>query len=429
MDKKQQVLQWLDEHKEDLQKLLSGLIQIPSVSGEEYDVQMAIKAQAEAFGFAVQSKAFDEAQKRPCLMITYEGTGNGKRLMFDAHSDIVPVQPGEKWEHDPFSGDFDGTWIHGRGATDDKWGIATALTAMRALKECGVELPGDVQLLSSVGEEIDINSRRKFGAGAMIKAIEKKPDFCIVCEESSKAVGTETPRNLKFTVEIQGKAVHTCVRRQCVFPQPSGVWSGSGGGVDGLQKAMIVIDALYRLERDLSVNYNRGGLIGTGGVPGGPRGSVGAFTINPTEIRGGGANALMEKVTVTYSAHYPSTYTQEEMLQLLQDTIQGAAMSDLWLREHPPVLTVYAANDGFCTHMDNPVVDVLRQAHAQVYGKPGVASPWVAGCDADVIIDYAPCVVYGPTGRGAHAANERSNLQDLLDTAKVYALTAMDFCQ
>lgn len=428
MDKKQQVIQWMDAHQEELQSFLSSLIRIPSVSGEEHDVQMAIKAAAEEWGFTVVARAFDEEGLRPNLLITYPGKGAGKRLMFDAHSDTVPIQPSENWDRDPLSGDFDGEWIHGRGATDDKWGIATALFTMRALKECGVELEGDVQLLSSVGEEVYVESRLQFGAGAMIRSMEKKPDFCIVCEESSKTVGTESPRNLKFTVEVQGKAVHTCVRRQCIFPQNNGIWSGSAGGVDGLQKAMLVIDALYRLERDLSVNYNRGGLIGTGGVPGGPRGSVGAFTINPVRISGGSGNALMEKVTIQYSAHYPSTYSPEEMRQLLQDALQGIAMTDLWLREHPPVLTVTSSNAGFCTDMRNPVVDVLCQAHEQVYGKPGIAAPWVAGCDADVMDEFVPCVVYGPTGRGAHAANERSNLQDLLDTAKVYAMAAMDFC-
>lgn len=429
MQKKQQVMQWLEDHKGELQALLTALIRIPSVSGDEYAVQMAVKDYAEKAGFTVEVRAFDEAQKRPCLLVTYPGTGGGKRLMLDAHSDTVPVQPDEKWEHDPFSGDFDGTWIHGRGATDDKWGIVTALMTMRALKECGIQLPGDVQLLSSVGEEVDVNSRRNFGAGAMIKTIEKKPDFCIVCEESTKTVGTETPRNLKFSLKIQGKGVHTCVRRNCIFPQNNGILSGSALGVDGLQKAMIIIDALYRLERDLSTNHRRGGLVGTGGAADAPRNSIGAVTINPIEIRGGGANSLIADVEIKYSAHYSSTYTQEEMLELLNSTIQGAAMTDLWLREHPPVLEVTAANDGFCTDLKNPVVDVLRQAHAQVYGKPAIACSWVAGCDADVMDQYVPCVVYGPTGAGAHAANERSKLQDLVDTAKVYAMTAMDFCK
>ena len=52
MDKKQRVLQWLEDHKEEQQKLLSDLIRIRSFSGEEYDVQMAVKAYAEKAGFA-----------------------------------------------------------------------------------------------------------------------------------------------------------------------------------------------------------------------------------------------------------------------------------------------------------------------------------------------------------------------------------------
>lgn len=429
MDKKQQVMQWLEDHKGQLQELLSKLIRIPSVSGNEYDVQMAIKEYAQEAGFSVRAQAFDQEQKRPCLLITHEGTGNGKSLMLDAHADTVPVASHEKWEHDPFSGDFDGTWIHGRGATDDKWGIAVALMTMRALKECGVELAGNVQLLSSVGEEVDINSRRQYGAGAMIKTFEKKPDFCIICEESGKTVGTEAPRNLKFILRVQGKAAHTCVRRNCVFPQNNGIACGNVLGVDGLQKAMLVIDALYRLEHDMSVNYHAGGLVGTGGAADAPRNSIGAVTINPVEIQGGGPNSLIENVTVRYSAHYTSAIASDEMLRMIRDAVQGVAMTDLWLREHMPEIEVESVNDGFYTDMDSPVVDIVRKAHAQVYGKAAVAQAWVAGCDADVMNEYVPCVVYGPTGAWAHAANERSKLQDLVDTAKVYAMAAMDVCK
>ena len=69
MDKKQQVLQWLEDHKDEHQKLLSELIRIPSFSGQEYDVQMAVKAYAEQHGFAVEMRAFDEEQKRPCVLV------------------------------------------------------------------------------------------------------------------------------------------------------------------------------------------------------------------------------------------------------------------------------------------------------------------------------------------------------------------------
>ena len=76
MDQKKQVLAWLEEHKSDLQKLLSELIQIPSYSGEEWRVQQFVKACAEAEGLEAEARAFDEEGKRPCVLMTYKGTLN-----------------------------------------------------------------------------------------------------------------------------------------------------------------------------------------------------------------------------------------------------------------------------------------------------------------------------------------------------------------
>ena len=429
MDKKQQVMQWLENHKEETLELLQKLIRIPSISGNEYDVQMTMKAYAEQHGFPVEMHAFDEAQRRPCLLITYKGTGGGKRLLLDAHSDTVPIEPGEQWEHDPFSGDFDGTWVHGRGASDNKWGMTCIMMMLRALKECDVKLSGDVMFQSAVGEEVSVNSRKNFGAGAMVRAIKNKPDACIICEGSRKKVGTETPRNLKFTITVEGKGCHPCNRRQCVFPQNAGIPSGSEKGVDGLKKAMLILDALYRLEQDLSVNYNRGGLVGTGGAANAARDAVGAVTISPIGIKGGGMNSLIPKVEIEYSAHYSAAFSREEMMNLLESTIQGTAMTDLWLREHPPVMVVSAANDGFYTDAEHPLVDLVSNAHQQVHGAPTEPSGWPAGCDADAMCDYVPCVVYGPTGENPHTRNERGNLNDMIDAQKVYAMAAIDFCK
>ncbi|MBQ6824964.1 MAG: M20/M25/M40 family metallo-hydrolase [Clostridia bacterium] len=423
MNQKESVVAWLDGHKSDLQQLLSELIRIPSVTGEEYAVQMAVKSYAEKYGLAVETCAFDEAQKRPCVLVTYQGNGAGKYLLLDAHSDTVPVAEGDVWEHPPFSGDFDGTWIYGRGAADDKWGIATALMTLRALKECGVELAGDVSLLSSVGEEVGIKGRLEVGSGAMVASMKKKPDFCIVCEESGNSIGTEAPCNIKFTVKVRGKAAHSCGRRKCIYPQNNGTGSGSAVGVDGLQKAMLVLDAFYRLERELSVNHNRGGMIGTG------RAGIGAVTINPIRIEGGGTNSLIPLVTIDYNMHYSPAYTKEEMLGLLQDTLQGVAMTDLWLRENPPIFELFSHTGGFCCDPNHPAIELLRRAGGAVFGTPAEVAPWPAGCDADVLEPYAPTVVYGPSGAFAHGPNERGNLQKMVDSAKVYALTAMDFCK
>ena len=430
MDQRNQILEWMEEHQSVLQKLLSDLIRIPSYSGEEWEIQQFVKAYAEAEGFTVEARAFDEAQRRPCVLITYKGTGGGKTLMMDAHSDTVRVQPYEEWDKDPFSGAFDGTWIHGRGSGDDKWGIAAGLMVLKALKACNVTLAGDVQLLSSVGEEAGKDDRYHHGAGAMIRSMDRKPDFCIICEGSNMEICPETPCSTKLKIKVRGKATHCCLRHACVFPQPHTVWGrGNKGGVDALQKAMLVIDALYRLEQDLSLNHDRGGLKGSGGNDTLNRMGVGAFTICPVGIEGGTNNSIIGEVTVTYVVQFPSAYTSEEILDIICETVKGVSMTDLWLRDNPPSVEVLTQNRGFASDASHPAVKIMQEACADALGKKGNVSCWIAGCDGDVINPYTPCVVFGPQPPNTHAANERITLKEVADCAKVFALSAMDYCQ
>lgn len=430
MDQKKQVLAWLEEHKSDLQGLLSELIRIPSYSGEEWRVQQFVKAYAEAEGLAAEARAFDGEGKRPCVLMTYKGTGGGKTLMMDAHSDTVKVQPYEKWERDPFSGEFDGTWIHGRGAGDDKWAIAAGLTVLRALRACGVTLSGDVALLSSVGEEAGKEDRLCHGAGAMLRSMDKKPDFCIVCEGSNMEICPETPCSIKLKIKVRGKANHCCLRYASVFPQPHTVWGrGNKGSADALQKAMLVIDAMYRLERDLSINHDRGGLKGSGGTDTLNRMGVGAFTICPVSIEGGTDNSIIGEVNVTYVVQFPSVYTNEEVLETIREAVKGVSMTDLWLRDNPPEIEVLNQSRGFASDASHPAVGIMQEACADALGKRGNVSCWIAGCDGDVISPYTPCVVFGPQPPNTHAANERITLKEVLDCAKVFALTAMDYCK
>ena len=430
MNDKHQVLKWLDDHQSDLQMLLSDMIRIPSYSGEEYNVQQFISNYAKESGFDVVSRAFDEEQKRPCVLSTYRGKGDGKTLLLEAHSDTVKVQPYEKWNKDPFSGEFDGTWIHGRGAGDDKWGIAASMMAMKALKACNIQLSGDVSLLTSVGEEVSKADRQNHGAGAMVASMEKKPDFCVVCECSNMEICPETPCDFLIKIKITGKANHVCLRTVSVFPQPHTVMGrGHKGSVDALQKATLVIDALYRLETDLSINHDRGGLKGSGGTDTLNRMGVGAFTICPIGIEGGAYNSVIGEINIQYAVQYPSCYTFEEVYNYICETVDGVARSDRWLRDNPPQIEILHESRGFSSDANNPAIAIMQNACSDALDFKGKVSCWIASCDGEVINPHIPCVIFGPQAPNTHAANERITLKEVLDCAKVFALTAMDYCK
>jgi len=68
------------------------------------------------------------------LVYSIEGTDKSLRpLMLTAHQDVVPVADDSTWSHPPFSAHFDGTWLWGRGASDDKNSLTALLSAMETL--------------------------------------------------------------------------------------------------------------------------------------------------------------------------------------------------------------------------------------------------------------------------------------------------------
>lgn len=57
--------------------------------------------------------------------------------MLTAHQDVVPVADPSTWTHPPFDAVFDGTWLWGRGASDDKNSLTALLSAVETLLSQG----------------------------------------------------------------------------------------------------------------------------------------------------------------------------------------------------------------------------------------------------------------------------------------------------
>jgi acetylornithine deacetylase/succinyl-diaminopimelate desuccinylase-like protein len=74
-------------------------------------------------------------------------------LLLHAHLDVVPARAADGWTHDPFSGDLADGCVWGRGAIDDKAGVATLLAAFLALRRSGMPLRRDVILAATADEE------------------------------------------------------------------------------------------------------------------------------------------------------------------------------------------------------------------------------------------------------------------------------------
>ncbi|CAE6471865.1 unnamed protein product [Rhizoctonia solani] len=94
-----------------------------------------------------------------------------KPILLTAHQDVVPVEPNtvSSWLHPPYSGHYDGTWIWGRGATDDKSGLVGILVTLEKLIESGFKPKRGIL----VGFGMDEEASGLHGAQHIAKYIEE----------------------------------------------------------------------------------------------------------------------------------------------------------------------------------------------------------------------------------------------------------------
>ncbi len=146
--------QWLENHLDQMAAFLLDLIAIPTSNppGKNYqNCADLLQQRIEKFGLDCLRLEVVEMRQAPedipvCLQA---GHGQGPRtLYFHGHYDVVPAQSPEQFF--PQRKDH---FVFGRGACDMKGGIVAMLYAIRALQECGFQLAGRVGLTLVPDEE------------------------------------------------------------------------------------------------------------------------------------------------------------------------------------------------------------------------------------------------------------------------------------
>lgn len=134
-------------------ELLSELIRVntsnPPGNEEQLDELLADKLRP--LGFEITIVPTPQAGKAH-FFARLKGDGTKKPLLLAAHADVVGVQR-EEWSMDPFAGEVKDGYVYGRGAIDDKGGLAVFLEAVMRLAKNHVPLHRDVILLSEADEE------------------------------------------------------------------------------------------------------------------------------------------------------------------------------------------------------------------------------------------------------------------------------------
>ena len=173
---------YIEQNRERFLEELFTLLRIPSVSAKP-EHQADMYRCAETLADLLLEAGADEAgvcetAGHPVVFGQKIIDPKAKTVLVYGHYDVQPVEPLDKWKHDPFDPQVHDGAIWGRGANDDKGQLFMHVKAFEYLVRSG-KLTHNVKFLFEGEEEISSPS-----LPAWIKAHKKllKADICLVSD-------------------------------------------------------------------------------------------------------------------------------------------------------------------------------------------------------------------------------------------------------
>ena len=154
------VLQAVAAREADLVALTQDLIRIPTLNppGLKYrEICDYLAARLMASGFTVEmirahgAPADSDKYPRWNMVARRRGGRPGECVHFNSHHDVV--EPGHGWSVDPFGGLLRDGRIYGRGACDMKGGLAASIIAAEAFIATYPEFAGAIEISATADEE------------------------------------------------------------------------------------------------------------------------------------------------------------------------------------------------------------------------------------------------------------------------------------
>jgi acetylornithine deacetylase len=395
-------------------ELLQRLVAVPSVTGNETEVARLCAAELAASD-CDEASTFEFASGRENAYGLMKGTGGGPSLMLLGHLDTVHVEGwSQRWagtpHESPFAGAIEAGELYGRGAADQKAGIAMSIAAARAIRRAGLRTKGDLQF-GFVGDEEGGEEGCGFSDG--VKALVTRlatgeiptPDFAIYTEPTQLRVEVAQIGFFIADITITGQSVY--------FARP---WLGA----DALRAATDVLEALYAYSDDLMAR------------PEHPL--LGKNLLVMTGIKGGGYVAVVGDCTITLIRTLMPTETLDEARAELEARVNAVALPDgarvdfdyTSPRDHP----VGGAPSEVAR--DHPAVQGLCDAVERELDKPATISGFTAWSEIPFLADGlgVPGVYFAPGDISTcHTTEEHVNVAELVAATRTLARFIAGYCE
>jgi len=394
------LVEWLQKREDEMARLLAELVSIPTENppGKNYGACAdLLEKELRGHGLdcervAAPNQKNDGSGPRVSLLAGY---GRGDRtLYFHGHYDVVPAQSAEQFQ--PVRKEH---FLFGRGTCDMKGGIVAMLYAILALKECGGELGGRVELTLVPNEETGgeggsawLAAQGRLGRGGI---------GMLLAEPTSGVAWNANRGAITLRVRVLGKSAHVGLQHQ---------------GQNAFERMVQVVERLQELKREveqrttrfnISADQARQSILMLGGQSGG----------------GTNFNVVPEECWFTIDRRInPEENLDAEKARFIE-------VLESCKREGIPLeWEVLQEGRSSACREEEPLGVALAQSVRAVTGE----APCFEMCPGLLEIRFyaekgIPAYAYGPGLLSvAHGPNEYVDLRKVIDCAAIYGLTALE---
>jgi putative selenium metabolism hydrolase len=387
-----------ESYREELADFLSDLVSIRSFSAGEREVVERIRREMVKVGF-------DE------VIVDGLGNilgriGNGKKVIaMDAHIDTVEVGNEKLWKVDPFSGEMKDGVIYGRGASDQKAGMAAMVYGAKIMKEEGLTGDFTLYITGTVMEEDCDGLCWRY----IVERDGIRPDFVVITEPTNLNIYRGHRGRMELQIRTVGRSCHA---------------SAPERGVNAIYRMARIIAEIERLNERLKDDH-----------------FLGKGTIAVTQIffKSPSQNAVADECTIQLDRRLTAGETKESVIEELKGAIaqagEEAEIVELFYDRPSYTGLSFPVEKYFPTWVmeeDSGIVQKTVAAYREVFGAEPFVDKWTFSTNgiATAGIFSIPTIGFGPANEiYAHSPDDQCPVDHLVRAAAMYALLPLRLSQ
>lgn len=368
-------------------RFLRDIVAIPSMSAGEEKV-------VERIGSEMTDLGYDEVRTDK-LGNVIGRIGKGKKtILFDSHVDTVDVGDRASWAHDPFQGKLDSKFVWGRGASDNKGGLAAMVYGGRVLRDLALDAGYTILVVGSVMEEDCDGLCYK----SLIEEDRTRPDFVCLGESTNLRIYRGHRGRMEIKVTVAGRSCHA---------------SAPHRGVNAVYKIAPIVQGIEKLNKRLKNDRDLG------------RGTI---AVSKIECRTPSLNAVPDRATIYLDRRLTAGETKRSALAEVRKIVDRKGKVEILTYERSSYKGHVLPMEKYYPTWKLPEKHELVQAGANafrdLFRKKPVIDFWTFSTNGVYTMGVAgiPTIGFGPSEeKYAHTPGDRCPVDHMVKAAAFYA--------